>query len=556
MDIFEADYIIIGAGSAGCVLANRLTAGNTNKVLLVETGKSDRSPLIQMPAALSYPMNMKKYDWGFESEPEINLNNRKLATPRGKVIGGSSSINGMVFVRGHARDFDNWAQSGAKGWSYSDVLPYFKRMETWHGEITEISSLFRGTSGPLHVSRGEQKNPLFKAFVAAGKEAGFELTQDYNGQQQEGFGVMEQTIHKGRRWSAANAYLKPALRRRNLKLQNGYAQHIIFDGLRAVGVEVNVAGSTKVFRARKEIILSASSVNSPRLLLLSGIGPANELKRLGIQPILNKPGVGLNLQDHLEVYIQQECTSPITLFKHWNVFSKAMIGLEWLLTKRGHGASNHFESAAFIRSRPGIEYPDIQFHFLPIAIRYDGRASATSHSWQAHVGPMRSSSRGSVSLRSKNPNDRPKIQFNYMSHERDWIDFRHCVRVARDIFSQDAFQPFRGKEIQPGDWCNSDLELNEFIKEHAESAYHPCGTCKMGAKDDPTAVVDETCKVIGVEQLRVVDSSVFPNITNGNLNAPTIMVGEKASDHILGNQTLQQATTEPWINPRWESSDR
>ncbi|MDG2354875.1 MAG: choline dehydrogenase [Paracoccaceae bacterium] len=554
--MFEADYIIIGAGSAGCVLANRLTAGNTNKVLLVETGKSDRSPLIQMPAALSYPMNMKKYDWGFESEPEINLNNRKLATPRGKVIGGSSSINGMVFVRGHARDFDNWAQSGAKGWSYADVLPYFKRMETWHGEITELSSLFRGTSGPLHVSRGEQKNPLFKAFVAAGKEAGFELTPDYNGRQQEGFGVMEQTIHKGRRWSAANAYLKPALRRRNLKLQNGYAHHIIFDGLRAVGVEVNIGGSIKVFRARKEIILSASSINSPRLLLLSGIGPANELKRLGIQPILNKPGVGLNLQDHLEVYIQQECNSPITLFKHWNLFSKAMIGLEWLLTKRGHGASNHFESAAFIRSRPGIEYPDIQFHFLPIAIRYDGRASATSHSWQAHVGPMRSSSRGSVSLKSKSPNDMPKIRFNYMSHERDWIDFRHCVRVARDIFSQDAFKPFRGKEIQPGDWCNSDLELNEFIKEHAESAYHPCGTCKMGAKDDPTAVVDETCKVIGVEQLRVVDSSVFPNITNGNLNAPTIMVGEKASDHILGNQTLQQATTEPWINPQWESSDR
>jgi len=537
-------------------LANRLTAGNKNKVLLVETGKSDRSPLIQMPAALSYPMNMKKYDWGFESEPEINLNNRKLATPRGKVIGGSSSINGMVFVRGHARDFDNWAQSGAKGWSYADVLPYFKRMETWHGEITELSSVFRGTSGPLHVSRGEQKNPLFKAFVAAGKEAGFELTQDYNGRQQEGFGVMEQTIHKGRRWSAANAYLKPALRRRNLKLQNGYAHHIIFDGLRAVGVEVNIGGSTKVFRARKEIILSASSINSPRLLLLSGIGPANELKRLGIQPILNKPGVGLNLQDHLEVYIQQECTSPITLFKHWNLFSKAMIGLEWLLTKGGHGASNHFESAAFIRSRPGIEYPDIQFHFLPIAIRYDGKASATSHSWQAHVGPMRSSSRGSVSLKSKSPNDMPKIQFNYMSHERDWIDFRHCVRVARDIFSQDAFKPFRGREIQPGDWCNSDLELNEFIKEHAESAYHPCGTCKMGAKDDPTAVVDETCKVIGVEQLRVVDSSVFPNITNGNLNAPTIMVGEKASDHILGNQTLQQATSEPWINPRWESSDR
>tara|TARA_X000001036_G_scaffold170026_1_gene160845 strand:- start:59 stop:1669 length:1611 start_codon:yes stop_codon:yes gene_type:complete len=536
-------------------LANRLTLGN-EKVLLIETGRSDISPLIQMPAALSYPMNMKKYDWGFESEPEVNLNNRKLATPRGKVIGGSSSINGMVFVRGHARDFDSWAQSGAKGWSYADVLPYFKRMETWHGELTEESKVFRGRTGPLHISRGKQNNPLFKAFVTAGAEAGFELTPDYNGQKQEGFGVMEQTIYKGRRWSASNAYLKPALKRQNLKLMNGYAHRIIFDELKAVGVEISHKGKTEIIKAKKEIIISASSINSPRLLLLSGIGPADELKQLGIIPILHRPGVGLNLQDHLEVYIQQECTKPITLFKYWNLFSKAMIGLEWLITKRGHGASNHFESAAFIRSRAGIEYPDIQFHFLPIAIRYDGRASATSHSWQAHVGPMRSSSRGSISLRSKNPHDAPKIQFNYMSEERDWIDFRCCVRVAREIFRQDAFKPFRGKEIQPGDWCKSDLQINEFIKEHAESAYHPSGTCKMGSKDDQTAVVDETCKVIGTKNLRVVDSSIFPNITNGNLNGPTIMVAEKASDHILNNNMLPKSSLHPWVNPRWESNDR
>ena len=536
-------------------MANRLTFGN-KRVLLVETGRSDISPLIQMPAALSYPMNMEKYDWGFESEPEVNLNNRKLATPRGRVIGGSSSINGMVFVRGHARDFDSWAQSGAKGWSYADVLPYFKRMETWHGELTEESKVFRGRSGPLHISRGKQNNPLFKAFITAGAEAGFELTPDYNGQKQEGFGVMEQTIYKGRRWSASNAYLKPALKRQNLKLMNGYAHRIIFDELKAVGVEISHKGKTEIIKAKKEIIISASSINSPKLLLLSGIGPADELKQLGIIPILHRPGVGLNLQDHLEVYIQQECTKPITLFKYWNLFSKAMIGLEWLITKRGPGASNHFESAAFIRSRAGIEYPDIQFHFLPIAIRYDGRASATSHSWQAHVGPMRSSSRGSISLRSKNPHDAPKIQFNYMSEERDWIDFRYCVRVAREIFKQDSFKPFRGKEIQPGDWCNSELQINEFIKEHAESAYHPSGTCKMGSKDDQTAVVDETCKVIGTKNLRVVDSSIFPNITNGNLNGPTIMVAEKASDHILNNNMLPKSSLQPWLNPRWETNDR
>ncbi|MGP3712127.1 choline dehydrogenase [Ochrobactrum sp. J50] len=548
----EADFVIIGSGSAGSAMAYRLSEDGRYSVIVIEYGVPDVGPLIQMPAALSFPMNMETYDWGFSTEPEPHIGGRSLVTPRGKVLGGSSSINGMVYVRGHARDYDHWSESGARGWAYADVLPYFKRMENSSGG----QEGWRGTSGPLYIQRGKRDNPLFHAFVEAGHQAGFEVTEDYNGEKQEGFGPMEQTIHNGRRWSAANAYLKPALKRPNVRLVKGLARKIVLEGKRAVGVEIEAGRTFSTVRARREVIIAASSINSPKLLMLSGIGPAAHLKDHGIEVVADRPGVGQNLQDHLEVYIQQECTQPITLYSKLNLFSKARIGAEWLFFKTGDGATNHFESAAFVRSKAGVEYPDIQYHFLPVAIRYDGKAAAQSHGFQAHVGPMRSKSRGSVTLRSANPREKPIIKFNYMSHEDDWADFRHCVRLTREIFGQAAFDPYRGAEIQPGAQVQSDDEIDNFIREHVESAFHPCGTCKMGALDDPMAVVDAECKVIGVEGLRVADSSIFPRITNGNLNGPSIMVGEKASDHILGRTPLARSNQEPWINPRWQVADR
>lgn len=548
----EADFVIIGSGSAGSAMAYRLSEDGRYSVIVIEYGVPDVGPLIQMPAALSFPMNMETYDWGFSTEPEPHIGGRSLVTPRGKVLGGSSSINGMVYVRGHARDYDHWSESGARGWAYADVLPYFKRMENSSGG----QEGWRGTGGPLYIQRGKRDNPLFHAFVEAGHQAGFEVTEDYNGEKQEGFGPMEQTIHNGRRWSAANAYLKPALKRPNVRLVKGLARKIVLEGKRAVGVEIEAGRTFSTVRARREVIIAASSINSPKLLMLSGIGPAAHLKDHGIEVVADRPGVGQNLQDHLEVYIQQECTQPITLYSKLNLFSKARIGAEWLFFKTGDGATNHFESAAFVRSKAGVEYPDIQYHFLPVAIRYDGKAAAQSHGFQAHVGPMRSKSRGSVTLRSANPREKPVIKFNYMSHEDDWADFRHCVRLTREIFGQAAFDPYRGAEIQPGAQVQSDDEIDNFIREHVESAFHPCGTCKMGAVDDPMAVVDAECKVIGVEGLRVADSSIFPRITNGNLNGPSIMVGEKASDHILGRTPLARSNQEPWINPRWQVADR
>ncbi|MBE0453988.1 MAG: choline dehydrogenase [Roseovarius sp.] len=550
----EADYVIVGAGSAGSAMAYRLSEAGKS-VLVIEHGGTDAGPFIQMPGALSYPMNMRRYDWGYRTEPEPHLGGRRLACPRGKVIGGSSSINGMVYVRGHARDYDHWRDQGCDGWGYADVLPYFKRMEAWddggHGGDPD----WRGKDGPLHVTRGAMANPLTRAFIAAGVQAGYPATGDYNGAQQEGFGPFEMTVYKGRRWSAANAYLKPALKRPNCDLLRGLVTRVVIEQGRATGVEVLRSGQREVVRARVEVILAASSINSPKLLMLSGIGPGAHLSEHGIAVLADRPGVGANLQDHMELYIQMAASQPVSLYKYWNLFGKGWVGLQWLLGKRGPGASNQFESCGFIRSRAGVDYPDIQFHFLPIAVRYDGKAAAEGHGFQAHVGPMRSLSRGSVSLRSSNPADDPVIRFNYMSAESDWEDFRRCIRLTREIFAQEAFAPFVRHEIQPGADVQSDDSLDDFIREHAESAYHPCGTCRMGRAGDPMAVVDPQGRVIGVDGLRVADSSLFPRITNGNLNAPSIMAGEKIADHVLG-RSLPPENAEPWRHPHWATRQR
>jgi choline dehydrogenase len=548
----HADYVIVGAGSAGCAMAYRLAEAG-KRVTVIEHGGSDAGPFIQMPGALSYPMNMGIYDWGFATEPEPHLGGRRLATPRGKVIGGSSSINGMVYVRGHAKDFDTWAEMGADGWAYADVLPYFKRMEHSHGGS---GPEFRGTAGPLHISRGKRENPLFDAFIKAGEQAGYPVTHDYNGQQQEGFGPFEATIHKGRRWSAANAYLKPAMAGGNVHIVRGFARKVVMEGKRAVGVEVDTRAGRQVIRAGQEVIVAASSINSPKLLLLSGIGPGAHLKEHGIEVVADRPGVGANLQDHLEIYMQFAASQPITLYKYWNLWGKAWVGAQWLFTGKGLGASNQFESCAFIRSKAGIEYPDIQYHFLPIAVRYDGKAAAAGHGFQAHVGPMRSKSRGAITLRSGNPTDAPVIRFNYMSHPDDWDEFRTAIRLTREICGQEAIKPYMKAELQPGPGYETDDQLDDFVREHVESAYHPCGTCRMGRASDPMAVVDPECRVIGVDGLRVADSSIFPQVTNGNLNAPSIMTGEKAADHILGRTPLPASNLEPWINPNWRTAQR
>ncbi|MEI4194760.1 choline dehydrogenase [Roseovarius sp. E0-M6] len=551
----QADYVIIGAGSAGCAMALRLSEAG-KRVIVIEHGGTDAGPFIQMPGALSYPMNMSRYDWGYATDPEPHLGGRRLACPRGKVIGGSSSINGMCYVRGHAKDFDHWRDEGAAGWGYADVLPYFKRLEHWHDSGHGGDPDWRGSDGPLHVTRGRRDNPLTQAFVEAGQQAGYPVTDDYNGKQQEGFGPFDMTVWKGRRWSAANAYLKPARATGFCEVVNALARRVVIRDGRARGVEVTRAGQTEVIEAREEVIIAASSINSPKLLMLSGIGPAAHLAEHGIDVIADRPGVGQNLQDHLELYIQMAASQPISLYSYWNLLGKAYVGARWLLTRTGPGASNQFESAAFIRSAAGVEYPDIQYHFLPIAVRYDGKAAAEGHGFQAHTGPMRSVSRGEVTLRSDRPEDAPRILFNYMSDESDWADFRRCIRLTRELFAQEAFKPFVRHEIQPGESVQSDDELNGFIREHVESAYHPCGTCKMGRADDPMAVVDPEARVIGVDGLRLADSSVFPRITNGNLNAPSIMVGEKASDHILGRAPLAPENAEPWMHPDWRVAQR
>ncbi|MBU6267963.1 MAG: choline dehydrogenase [Sphingomonadales bacterium] len=548
------DFIIVGAGSAGCVMADRLSADGTNKVLLLEAGGSDRSIFIQMPAALAYPMNTKRWNWGYHSEPEPHLNNRRLHCPRGLGLGGSSSINGLVYVRGNPLDFERWRdEEGADGWGYADVLPYFKRAES----RTEGGDEYRGADGPLSTGYGTLANPLNHAWLQAAREAGYSLTDDYNGFRQEGFGRMDMTVRKGTRCSSAKAYLYGARKRPNLTvIQHALARRIVFEGRRAVGIEYERGGRTHTVRAAREVVLSGGSINSVQLLKLSGIGPADELKRVGIEVLADRPGVGANLQDHLEFYFQMACTQPVTLYGQANLLGKALVGARWLLFRNGIGASNQFETCGFIRSRAGIRHPDIQYHFFPMAINYDGSSLATEHGFQAHVGPMRSKSRGTVTLRSADPREHPHILFNYMSHPDDWAEMRACVRLTREIFQQPAFAPWRGREIQPGADCTSDEQIDAFIAGAVESALHPSCTCKMGSITDPMAVVDPELKVIGVESLRVVDSSVMPSITTGNLNAPTIMIGEKGADHILGKGLLPRSNAPFHVAKEWETRQR
>jgi choline dehydrogenase len=547
------DYVIVGAGSAGCVLADRLTEDGRNSVLVLENGGSDRSMFIQMPTALSIPMNMPRFNWFYHTEAEPNLGGRRLHTPRGKVLGGSSSINGLVYVRGNPHDFDRWEEEGAHGWNYRNVLPYFRRAE----KRAAGGDAYRGDSGKLCTTNGTLENPLNPVWIEAGKQAGYAVTADMNGFQQEGFGRMDMTVGDGRRCSAANAYLRPAMRRSNLAVRtHALVTRVLFESRRAVGVRYERGGQEVVVRARREVIISAGPINSPQLLKLSGVGPEAELTALGIPVVHDLPGVGENLQDHLEFYFQVASLEPVTLYKHMNPLRKALIGARWLLTRGGLGATNHFEAGGFIRSRAGVRYPDIQYHFLPMAVSYDGSSLAQEHGFQAHVGPMRSKSKGWVRLASPNARDKPRILFNYLSKADDWVEMRACVRLTREVFAQPAFDRYRGREIQPGPDVQTDEQIDAFIREKVESAYHPSCSCKMGDENDPLAVVDPYTEVRGLEGLRVVDSSIMPSITTGNLNAPTIMLAEKAADHILGKSMLPPSDAPYYVAPNWQTSQR
>lgn len=548
----QYDYIVVGAGSAGCVLANRLSAENNNKVLLLETGGSDKSIFIQMPTALSIPMNTSKYAWQFETEAEPFLDQRRMHCPRGKVLGGSSSINGMVYVRGHARDFDEWQQEGAQNWDYAHCLPYFKKAEQWAFGASD----YRGDSGPLAVNNGNNmKNPLYKAFVDAGSDAGYLQTDDYNAAQQEGFGPMHMTVKNGVRWSTANAYLKPARQRENLTvITHAQVHKVLFEGKKAVGVRYERKGKMVDLLCGKEVILSAGSIGSPHILQLSGIGNAATLADVGIDLVHELPGVGENLQDHLEFYFQFKCLKPISLNGKLDPLNKLWIGTRWILDKSGLGATNHFESCGFIRSKANLEWPDLQYHFLPAAMRYDGKEAFSGHGFQVHIGHNKPKSRGSVKVVSNDARVAPQIQFNYLQHQDDIEGFRACVRLTREIINQPALDEYRGEEIQPGLAVQTDEEIDQFVRSSVESAYHPSCSCKMG--EDEMAVVNSETKVHGVEGLRVVDSSIFPTIPNGNLNAPTIMVAERAADLILGNDMLAASDAEVIVADDWRENQR
>ncbi|MBI9073970.1 MAG: choline dehydrogenase [Desulfatibacillum sp.] len=546
------DYIIVGGGSAGSVLANRLSVNPSNRVLVLEAGRPDYKVdfRIHMPAALTYPLAGKTYNWWYESEPEPFMHNRRVYQPRGKVLGGSSCINGMIYIRGNALDYEKWGKNqGLQDWDYAHCLPYFQRFES----RCIGADAYHGVGGPLYLTSPDLENPLFTAFFKAVQEAGHPVTEDVNGYQQEGFSGFDRTCYRGRRWNAARAYVHPVKNRSNLKVRCGaMTTRILFEGKKAVGVEY-MKGKTVNRAFGGEIICCGGAINSPQLLQLSGIGNSEELGKMGIKTVHDLPGVGENLQDHLEVYVQYACKKPVSMFPALKWYRQPWIGFQWLFLRKGIGASNHFEAGGFIRSNDTVEYPNLQYHFLPIAIRYDGSVAQGGHGYQVHVGPMNTDVRGSVKLKSADPMQYPAIKFNYLSTPQERANWVEAIQCTRNIMTQPAFDEYRGDELAPGAHCQTEEEILDFIGREGESAYHPSCTCKMGLDD--MAVVDPNLKVHGVENLRVVDASVMPSITNGNIYAPVMMIAEKAADAILGNTPLPPSRAPYYIKDQAEKTE-